>query len=181
MADPLHKITAAPLFKYLRTAGGVSEMTGNYAAAAETFFVQPAADQDFVITDIVAHFTFTGTNLTYGSYAGIAGGLANGITLQTYGTGVIFDVLGGELITINDDFVHIAGGLEVFNFASNLQSYSARLFTTDQNALYTNVSPITLKGANSEQLQAILNDDFSTLTDHHITIKGYINDSGGYR
>lgn len=176
----LHKITAFPLSAFCADAMGNIAANNDYSAVADTFFIQPSADQDFVISKLAIHFLFSGTQIVYDSYANIAGGLADGVTVQTYDTvnnAVIHDLTAGFPLKMNSQFLHLGSGFEVYGFSGNILSVTAVL---DLSSPEIN-APVTLKGANSEQLQFLLNDDFSTMLEHHFTVKGYINSSTGYR
>lgn len=162
----------APLVQFLDTNGdgtGVVNAIGNYSITAEKFLVAPPSGTIYTVNELLFHIGASG-NFSAQNYAGIIGGLANGVSVTVERAGVpIFDILGGHPIKNNTEFGHLSGDFRVVSFAGGpdtaiVASLRSTSFETGLN----------LYGSLSDALVVSLNDDFTSLTDQHFVAHGVV-------
>ena len=159
-----------PKSRYADTVGdgsGIKNANGDYSLSPTIFRIKPGVDRVINVTRLIVYIRDTGT-LDADSYGnGIV--LTNGIKFQL----VRFAGLSNETILWGGD-----AGLPVLSnshwkrichdeihssFGTGDESVTYRYtFTRD-----TNGSPIRLDDANKDEIQIILEDDFSGLVEHY--------------
>jgi len=160
---------AKPIFsRYLDTNGdgtGTKTANGNYAAAAEEFYIQPAEWQTLSLARLIVYAEDTG-GMDNGSYGnGIT--LTNGIRVILTKDGVDTDLDGGLAIKSNGQWKRLCYDEHIDSAGSGNDSMAVRWTFTKAGQ--------ELKISGSDKLRVILNDDFTGLIDHTFLVQGYID------
>jgi len=158
-----------PIFRQMDTVGdgsGTKNAIGNYAAAAQTFKLTCPIGKAYTINSLMIHVSGP-TNFALTGYGSIAGGLANGLTLQISIGGAIVELNATEPIKSNDDWAHVSADVNHLTFVGGGDSLAIPFKISDFGV------PVVLSGG--DFIQITLHDDFSTLTSHHFIVHGYEN------
>lgn len=163
-----------PISRYADTVGdgsGVKNAIGNYSSGGlgETILkIAPGATETIKVSRMIVFIRDTGAfdadkygnNIT----------LTNGIEIKiTRGASVLWDITDSLPVLTNTHWKRLCHDEIHSSYGVGDESITYRYtFTKDSNG-----SPIILDGANSEQLQIILNDDFSNLVEHYFRIGLY--------
>lgn len=140
--------------------GATFNAIGNYAAAATSFRYAPAAGEIVSVQKLNAYIFGNPTNLTgYGSSP-----LTNGITVNVSQNSTVTDLTAGQTLRLFLDWSRHSDQIQVNN-ASTLR----QMFTTWKFSV-----PILLNGDTGDYIEAVLNDDFSSLglSQHNLVIQG---------
>jgi hypothetical protein len=162
------QLNGTPLIRYLDTNGngtGTKTAIGNYSITPATFFIQPSAAQNFVITELVFQYSDSGGFPIAGYGSGAI--LTNGIRFEAVINGVTFDLLDGLRIKRNDDYFHLITNTKLQLFSGSGGTVNGSFNISDFGV------PLKLKGATADKLQIILNDNFSLLVDQTFVVHGY--------
>lgn len=156
-----------PIYRHLDTNGdgtGTKNAVGNYAAAATSFFIQPAPGEIFRIQRMLVN-VHDDQKFKAEEYGNILNGLGTGIVVRACGV----DLTDGVPVKTNGDWGVHCFDAELYSAAAGQGDY-LRVRWTFANAGY----PIRLVGDDNDRLEVILNDDFSTLDHQYFTVQGYI-------
>lgn len=155
-----------PISTHLKNGAELNAI-GNYATPT-IFKLQPAAGEIYRVTALIVHISDVGT-FDSGGYGADATPLTNGIEARVQNDSTTLATLtNGEPIKSQLDWQHWASSLEYFDFGLGAKGLSAIIRLADYG------QDIRLVGDNNERLEVVLNDDFTFLTGHHFTVKGYI-------
>jgi hypothetical protein len=161
------------IFQHLDTVGdgsGSYEVTGNYASAAEEFFIAPPANKVYTIERMLVFVQDTGA-FDAGDYGnGLA--LTNGLLLTVERDGVeLLDLLGNEPIHNNAEWAAMCYDAQVLTWGTGDEMLVAR-WTFSKSG-----KPLTLHGKSSDRLVLTANDDMTGLNAHRFKVQGQ---SGSY-
>jgi hypothetical protein len=159
------------LNRILDTVGngtGTKNAIGNYLGAGlgETVFkIAPPADEAFRIHRMLVHIRDTGA-FAAEEYANIAA-LATGVKIATFrDTTEITDLTDGLPIKTNAEWGRLCYDVLISEYGVGDEFLHARwTFSKFSSGLWLN-------GDESDSLQVILNDDFSTLVEHQFVVQG---------
>ena len=168
--DYLKENSGTLLYQYLDVDGdgtGVFNAVGNYAAAAEDFYIQPPVDTLYVIHRMIIHIhdgaAFSAEK--YGALAVLTNGVS--VTVKQVSPAVdLVDLTAREPIVSNAEWGALC-------FDVDLASYG-------QGDVYLNVrwtfskagQPIVLN--DNQRLAVTVNDDLTGLIGHKFMVQGYI-------
>jgi hypothetical protein len=159
-----------PLIRFLDTNGdgtGTKDANGNYAAAAEEFYIAPPADTLYVITEFLIHLA-DASNFAIGGF-GSRAVLTNGLKIEVKRAGVvIFDINDGIVPKTNAQMLHLSHRALMLDFPGTNGNSLIISFNSEDFHV-----PLILNGALSDSLVVTLNDDFSTQDDFHFIVHGY--------
>lgn len=161
-----------PFFRLLDDVGdgtGTDAANANYAVTPKTFLLIPAIDEVVLVNQLMVHIadnaSFGPTN--YGGRAALGVGYDIKVTAPNM---VAESLLGGEIIKHNDDFLHWGpGALDLVKFTGGSDSLVAAYRMEDCFG-----APLVLNGSLGHKIEILLNDDFSTLIDHHFIAHGQV-------
>lgn len=157
-----------PFIKAGETASFANtQMTGNYASAAQKFEIRPTTDEVYVLTRMLVAARDTG-NFDAAAY-GNAITLTNGITLQVENdSGVVNQIIPTYgAVKTNAQWGVYCYDVDVKTWGVGDQVMLVRwTFSKGQKN-------ITLSGRRNERLVITLNDDFTGLNAHAATCQGY--------
>lgn len=166
------KSSAPPLLfsRYADTNGngtGTKQATGDYSAATEIFYLQPAAGEIFHVTRLLVYIEDAGP-FNMDNYGGLAGALANGITVRIQDdSGTILDLTDGIPIDHNGAWSRVCYDADPINYGSGNDAVAAR-WTFERSGV-----PVRLVGDNNERLEIVLNDNFTGLAEHTFLFQGF--------
>ena len=161
-----------PFFRLLDTVGdgtGDDNAAQNYAITPATFRIIPAANEVIILEQLLVHISdnssFAPTG--YGGRAALGNGYQIIATMPNMNAENL--LANGDVIKHNDDFLHWGpGALDLIKFTggadSSVGAYRAVNFGVD----------FVLDGSQGHKIEITLNDDFSTLVDHHFIVHGRI-------
>lgn len=157
------------LFRFLDTNGdgtGTKSANGNYAGAAEEFYIQPPSDEIYIINRMIIHIrdTTVPDAATYGN--GIT--LTNGITVKVKsGTTDILDITDGIPIKSNAEWGTRGYDVDLKNWGTGDEFIQARW------SFFKAGHPIILNGLHGHKLVVTVNDDLSGLNEHLFNVQGH--------
>ena len=159
-----------PIYKFLTldNDGSTIEATGNYALAAESFYIQPPAGEIWRINRMIIYLQDNG-NLGQDGY-GSGSALTNGISVQhstDNGLTILTDLTDSQTIKINPHWSRVNYDVNIYNYTGGDGTLGSR-WTFANNGY-----PIRLVGDNNDRFQVIVNDDLSGLLAHSFFIGGY--------
>lgn len=160
-----------PVNRFLDTVGdgtGTKNAIGNYSVTPAVFKLAPPAGEVYEISELIICFTATG-NFKGSDYAGIAGGLVNGVTITAKRGGVlVHDVLDGVPIKTNSAYGCLSDTFRLETFSAGTESMvHVSINSREYGFSYS------LNGDLSDTLEVGLNDSFVTLLTHHFKALGY--------
>jgi len=157
--------------QYLCNVGdgsGTIEATGDYSVTPDIFFIQPDSNAYFRISQLIVWIQ--DATLPIGSY-GNGSALANGLTIKKVNDdSTINDLLGGQTITRNEDWLTIADAWDGFS-GGNQGLWVCIDFAKHGQYL-------RLDGPTAERLEITCSDDLSGLGRHTFFAKGFVEGSG---
>ena len=163
-----------PIYRYLDTNGdgtGTKNATGNYAAAATSFFIQPAPGEIFRIQRMIVsvHDEQKFKPEEYGNLSA----LTNGIFVRVSNNGTTLDLTDGVPVKTNGGWGALCFDAELYSAAAGNGDYLRVRWTFAASGY-----PIRLVGDNNDRLEVVLNDDFNNngngLIDQYFQVQGYI-------
>ena len=157
-----------PLFRYVDTDGdgtGTKNAVGNYASAAETFYIAPPATKVFYIHRLIVTITDAGAPDS-GKYGNNIV-LTNGILASVTNNSTEIDLCDGVPVKTNADWGRMCYDMKPDTFGAGNDSVTVR-WTFSKSG-----QPLILAGDRSDQFTITLNDDFSDLIGHYFMIQGY--------
>ena len=160
----------ALIYRYLDDAGdgsGNSNANGNYSAAEEIFFIQPAPGEIFRIERMIVNVRDS-AGFRADKYGDISGGLSTGIEVRVQNDGgTILSLTNGINIKTNGDWAGVCYDANLYKEGAGDDYLAVRW--TFSRAGY----PLRLVGDNNERLEIVLNDDLSDLVHHYFQVQGY--------
>lgn len=160
-----------PLVQYLSTNGdgtGTINAIGTYAAAAETFEVQPAAGETYVLSRIMWYVSDAG-NFDADKW-GNAITLTNGITLKVLASD------GTELVDLTPQPIKTTGNLANYCYDVDVKAWGVGnqvMVARWTFAKHTAGGEGVILNE-QERLVIGLNDDFDDLVEQHWVVEGYV-------
>ena len=156
--------------QYLDTNGdgtGTQSAVGNYASAAEIFYIQPPAGTVYRLSRMLPFVEDVGS-FDSGSYGnGIT--LTNGIVVRIQNdSGTLVDLTAGLPIQLNTHWARQCYDMTISTFGQGNEYLHAR-WTFSKSGQY-----IRLDGDNNERLEMVFNDSFTGLVSHYFMVQGYI-------
>lgn len=161
--------TDMPLIQPLSTNGdgtGVINAIGDYSLTPTRFYVQPALNQSFILSELEIQLSDIG-QFKIDTYGNIAGGLTNGYDLLIKRNGVTMSQLNvtGPLKT-NDDISHLTSRHIFIDWATIDNSFHVTYSHLDYG------SKFKLEGNKLDTLEVTLNDNLAGLVDHYFIVRG---------
>jgi len=160
------------LNRYLDTNGdgtGTKAAIGNYAGAAESFYIEPGDGYDFVISRMLV--TIQDSGVMNADDYGFGGALTNGVAVRHLDVdqGVKRDLLDGLPIKSHAMWGQVCYDMQETSFGTGDKFVQVR-WTFSKSGI-----PIVLK--TGERLEVLLNDDLTKLTGHTFVVQGYAMDN----
>lgn len=162
------ELTKIPFVSYLDTNGdgtGSINANGDYSTTPETFFIQPLETEIIILHEfrIIIADDAVFSILGYGSRTE----LTNGIVIKVTNDSQEFLLTNSHPLLTNTDLINFCSLSQVYRLQSNDTALSG---TLDADSFGTSV---VLKGYTNDKLEVILNDDFSSLTEHRFSVYGH--------
>lgn len=156
-----------PINKILDTVGdgsGTNNAIGNYSGGAQSFKMTVPVGTSYTVSNLIIYLA-GGTAFTNDGYGSIINSLANGWTIKIYKSGVLNDLLDGNLIKANRDLESISTSICHPTFGGLADSLVATIsFSSYGMPFYI---------SESEYIEVILNDNFSGLAKHQFIVQGH--------
>jgi hypothetical protein len=171
-----------PIVRLLDTDGdgtGTKNAVGNYAGAAEDFYIEPPSDEDYLITRLIVHIADGAINED--EYGGLGAALTNGVVIKAKLDGTTIDLTDGVPIKTNGDYGRLAYDVkrESWGATPSIESCHVRwsFFKFFSEAAAPNPTGnfpngVMLQGHRNDQLIVTLNDSFAGLVDHYFMAEG---------
>jgi hypothetical protein len=173
-------IARAPFIRLLDTNGdgtGTKIATGNYAGDEVTFYIEPPADEDFIIHDmsVVISDDFVVFERYGNAGAGpLTEGLRVNVISQAFGT---IDLTDGVKIKATEDWFKLAQNAYKFGSMGVVEYMT---FHVDFRAILPGIiqvpdgtpGGILLRGHASDQLVVGIDGDLTDLNDHYFRVSG---------
>ncbi len=154
------------IYRYLRSSAGTENAIGDYSTT-ETFFLQPAADEDFAMVRMLVQVRDAGA-LSAADYGNINGGLTNGVTAHIVnGSNATETNLTEVPIQTNADWGRQCYDSVDASFGAGNNFILVR-WTFEKAG-----KQIALRGAQGDRLEVRFADDLSDLTGHYFLAQGY--------
>lgn len=165
-------ITRRPFLRFLNLSGDGtttnSAITGNYSGAITDFYFEAPAGSIYKVGSIIIAIS-AASKMNQASYGDIAGGLTNGVKLIQRRGGAEVVLIGGSIIKKNYEFLATTASMTLTTFAGTADTLVISFDTYKDLGTY-----IDLEGDNDDRLIFRVNDNFTTLVDQHVTIRGII-------
>ena len=146
------------------TISGNDEIIGDYSVTEGRFWIQPPADEDWLVAGFTIAVSDAG-NKARTDYGAITGGLTNGVNFFVEQEGVEIVVTQGNPIKDNQGLVRNGREFQLIDF----DGQDDTIFTSDLLLAYSD--GFVLRGGLSEKFGVLLNDDFTSLTQHQVFTK----------
>ena len=147
---------------------GVHNVNGTYTAGTTdgVFFIAPAANEIFYINDL--HILIEDTGIQGDQYGGITA-LTNGMLLQVVRAGaVIANLLGGESIKSNIQWMHMFHDSTMYEFAAGNEA-----LVCSQDFPQSYGGHLALDGSKGDLLRVVAQDTLTGLVEHEYMVQGY--------
>lgn len=162
------------LYRFLDTdgdGGGTKNATGNYSGAAQTFSLAPPLGTVYRVARLIISLEDTQT-MAAEEYGNLGSALTNGITIRIHnGTSTVLDITDGVPIKTNAHWGAKCYDVDVKTWGNGQELLCAR-WTFTQAGQY-----LRIDGTQSEELQVVLNDDFTGLITQYFFAQGYTESS----
>ena len=169
MKQPRVLADKIPLHRHLTESGdglGTKSFITDLSSTPTTIYVQPPADEIFVIQNLLVLVNDKGKFTQDGFGANPT--LINGVIVQvTDGVSTLVVVTDGHPIKSNSDFLQMAGLFHLVNFDGTDDSLAAG-FTADQFGM-----SLVLNGTANHRLEVLLHDNFVGIEMHEYIVRGY--------
>ena len=152
------------IFKYLRDSGGSLDAAVNGVVTPVRFFFAPGRHAE--IHRLIMHLDDLGA-FNADDYGAVAGPLANGVTCKVTNVGgstVILDLMDGEAAVSNVSWMQFTANSADRTFGAG-QDY-----VTVAWDFIASGAPLTLYAG--QEIEAIINDNLSTLETHRFMVQG---------
>lgn len=162
-----------PLFRFLDTVGdgsGVKNAIGDYSSTPTKFLIKSKPGEMFFINRLLVSIEDDKT-CDAEVYGSMASALTNGVEIkETANDALVVDITDGLPIKTNGEWGRICSSLEVKDWGPTAAYDYIQVCVTFGKC----GQPLFIDGDSKEQLEIILNDDFSGLVAHHFMVQGYI-------
>ncbi len=148
---------------HLRNGSNV-DMDVNGSSTPKVYTAGPPTGKIWYINRMI--LSITDTNINWQKFGGIAA-LTNGVDVDYDTAGVNIDLLDGEPIKINSDWVQFCYDTEVNEGPGTLDVVRVR-WTFGKSG-----TVLQLNNADSDLFRVTINDNLNALTEYHTMIQGY--------
>lgn len=142
---------------------GTDDVLADFSSTADIFFFTPAANKTYLINKIQVSIRDIG--LANGAEFGALAALTNGITFKHSRDGdTVRDFTLGNVIKTNGDLADMCDEFSLTNYAA-----------TDENILLATFNfpePLVISAALVDKLEYGVNDNFTGLVHHFVTVHG---------
>lgn len=162
-----------PFLRWLSTAGDgthtTAAITGNYSAGPGVdFYFQVPAGFTYEVAQILITIS-CGSGISQNDYGNIVGGLTNGVKLIQKKNGVETQLIGGLTVKKNYEFLAATDSVTISSFSGGSQTIQ---FSFDSFSDLN--SYIELNGNTQDQMIFRVQDNFTTLVNQKVIIRGVI-------
>ena len=153
-----------PFYKYLRNVGGDISATGDYSVTPSTFYLQPAAGENYRLIRMIVHIEdSTGMDaVKYGNNIT----LTNGIQINLIQNGTTIDLVDTLPIKANGDWAQLCHDAVKIGWGVGNELVTVRWTFTKSNEGFR------LIGDNEDKFEIVLSDDFTGLVHHTFMMEG---------
>jgi len=159
------------LFRYLDTVGdgtGTKNAIGDYSSAAQIFKIAPPANVTYRLARMLVTIEDT-TGMTADEYGNIGSALSTGVVIRLQDdSGTLVDITDGLPIKTNAQWATHCFDVDIKSWG---QTPSDDLLVARWT--FTKAGQF-LRLTGDQELQVVLNDDFTDLIAHYFVVQGYV-------
>lgn len=155
------------------TTSGVTNFNTDFSVTPATAFMQPPVGEVFFVTSLQITIG-AGGNANQLDYGNLTGPLTNGVDIRATLNGVNFSLL-QRILRDNNDILNFGGSAASIDvdFAGTSDTLSTQF--NSANFLYASTpGALRLNGDFGDQLQVVLNDNFTGLNLHEFFARGWV-------
>lgn len=156
------------LTRFLDTNGdgtGTTNANGNYSVTPEEFYIQPGEGYYYDIARMIVEIQDT-SGMSAVDYGNIAGGLANGVSVQVVRGATTLRDLTPDPIKSNAEWASYCYDADLKTWSTGNEFLAVR-WTFAKSG-----KPLYLSGDHSDRLVVTLNDDLTGLVEHKFLVQG---------